>query len=112
MYVDASLPRANDPDSILQLQKFLHELFHMKYLGPSIYFPVLKVHRIQEGLFINQHKYTMDLIVEARLQETTPAETPLELNLKCQKHDGTPLSEPRIKIELVAGVAAGSQNVM
>ena len=53
----------------------------MEDLGPLAYFFGLEVHKIQGGLFINQHNYTQNLIVQARLQNKTPVDTPLELNL-------------------------------
>lgn len=68
----------------------------MNDLGPLTYFLGLEVHKIQGGLFINQHKYTLDLISQALLQHTTPLDTPLEFNVKCKKDDSTTLFDPTI----------------
>lgn len=70
-------------NSILQLETSLHASFHMEDLGPPVikkkkkvedlgplrYFLGLEVHKIQGRLFINQHKYTQVLIVQACLQK-------------------------------------------
>lgn len=46
-------------DSILRLHDSLQALFHMKDLGPFTYFLGVKVYKSNNGLFINQQKYTL-----------------------------------------------------
>ena len=60
----------------------------MKDLGPLDYFLGLEVHQSPKGLFLNQHKYTSDLIELADLHESSPVDTPVEVNLKLSKDDG------------------------
>lgn len=43
----------------------------------------------------------MDLIIQARLHDTTLLDTPLELNVKYRKVDDTPLSKPTLYRKLV-----------
>ena len=62
VYVDDIIIMGSYPDSILQPQQSLHASFHMKDLGPLTYFLGLEVHKLLRSLFIDQHKYTMDLI--------------------------------------------------
>ena len=76
VYVDDIIISGNDLDNILQLQQSLHASFRMNNIGPLTYFLGPEVHRIQGGLFINQHKYTQDLISQAHLQNTTAVDTP------------------------------------
>lgn len=57
-----------NPDSILRLEESLHVSFHMKDLGLLAYFPSLEVYKLDKGLFVNQHKYSQDLIALAQLQ--------------------------------------------
>lgn len=59
----------------------------MKDLGPLTHFLGLEVHQSVEGLFINQHKYSIDLIEMANLQNPTPGDTPLKVNVKLNKED-------------------------
>lgn len=65
VYVDDIIISGTDLDGIVPLQMVLHASFHMKYLGPLTYFLGLEVHTVKGGLFINQHKYTKDLITQA-----------------------------------------------
>ena len=76
----------------------------MKDLGPLTHFLGLEVHQSVEGLFINQHKYTMDHITLVDLQDSTLVDTPLEVNLKLRNDDGTLLPDPHMYRQL-----AGSQ---
>lgn len=69
-------------DSILRLHDSLQALFHMKDLGPFTYFLGVKVYKSNNGLFINQQKYTQDPIAPTRLQDSPLMVTPLELNVK------------------------------
>ena len=62
VYVDDIIITGEDPNHILQLQQSLHASLHMKDLGPLTYLLGLEVHKIKGGLFVNQHKYTQDLI--------------------------------------------------
>ena len=89
VYVDDIIIFGDVPDWIFQLQQSLHASFHMKGLGPLAHSLSLEVHKTKGVLFINQHKYTQDLIANARLQDISPVDTPLELNVKCSKDDGT-----------------------
>ena len=64
----------------------------------------LQAHKVNGGLFVNKHKYTKDLIVQTRLQNSTHVDTPLELNVKYQKDDGNLLAEPTICRKLVGSL--------
>lgn len=68
----------------------------MKDLGPLQYFLGLEILTSPYGIFINQHKYIKDLITLAHLENSTPVDTPLEINVKYLKDYGTLLSDPTI----------------
>lgn len=70
-----------------QIQDFLHASFHMKDLGPFTYFLGLEVQTLTKVLSPNQHKYTKDLIALARLEDSTPKDTLMEVNFKYNKDD-------------------------
>ena len=76
----------------------------MKDLGPLHYFLGLEVHQSQKGLFVNQHKYTSDLIELADLQDSSPVDTPVEVNLKLSKDDGDLLPDPHTYRRLVGSL--------
>ena len=104
--VDDIIITGTNPDGILRLQNSLHASFHMKNLGPFTYFLGLEVHKLTQGLFINQQKYIQDLIQQARLQNTSPIDSPLELNAKYSKEDGEPLSNPTTYRQLVSSLVS------
>ena len=58
-----------------QLQSSLHASFPIKDLGNLTYFLGLEVHTSAQGTFINQYKYTKDMIAMAQLENSTPVNT-------------------------------------
>ncbi|KAF5443063.1 hypothetical protein F2P56_035655 [Juglans regia] len=52
----------------------------MKDLGSLTYFLGLEVQTDPFGIFLNQHKYTQDLIALVGLQDTSSVDTPLEVS--------------------------------
>ena len=74
--------------------------FHMNDLGTLAYFLGLEVHPSTRGIFINQHKYTKDLISLALPENSTP----LEVNVKYCKDEGELLSGPTIYRRLVGSL--------
>lgn len=106
VHVDDIIITGTNPDGIPRLQNSLHASFHMKHLGPFTYFLGLEVHKLPQGLFINQQKYIQDLIQQAPLQNTSPIDSPLELNVKYSKEDGEPLSNPTTYRQLVSSLVS------
>ena len=82
VYVDDIIISGTDSFMINNLQASLHESFHMKDLGPLTYFLGLEVHLSEKGLILDQHKYAMDLIEMAGLQQSTLVDTPVEVNIQ------------------------------
>ena len=76
----------------------------MKDLGPLIYFLGLEIHAGSHGIFLSQHKYAMDLVAAAGLQNLPPLDTPMEINLKLRKDEGDLLSDPAAYCTLVGSL--------
>lgn len=76
----------------------------MKNLDPLQYILGIEIHTSPQGIFINQHNDTKDLIALACLENSTPVETPLEVNVKYHKDDGDRLSNPTIYKKLVGSL--------
>ena len=66
----------------------------MKDLGTLTYFLDLEVDNVASGVFLNQHKYTQDLISLVGLQDSSSIDTPLELNVKYRREEGDILPDP------------------
>ncbi|XP_047260071.1 uncharacterized mitochondrial protein AtMg00810-like, partial [Capsicum annuum] len=104
LYVDDIIITETDSSLITSLQQQLKDSFHMKDLGTLTYILGLEVHRDSSGVFLNQHKYTQDLISLAGLQDSSSMDTPLELNVKYRQEEGDLLPDPTIFRQLVGSL--------
>ena len=50
-------------------------------MGEVHYFLSIQIHRVQDGLFMNQEKYAQDLLITAGMADWAPMPTPLPLKL-------------------------------
>lgn len=73
----------------------------MKDHGNVTYFLGLEFHYNSLGVFLNQHKYTQDLITLAGLQESSSINTPFKLNVKCCHGEGDILPDTTMYRQLV-----------
>ncbi|KAH0648566.1 hypothetical protein KY285_033814 [Solanum tuberosum] len=104
VYVDDIIITGTDSSLITCLQQQLKDSFHMKDLGTLTYFLGLEVHNVASGVFLNQHKYTQDLISLAGLQVSSSVDTPLEMNVKYRREEGDLLPDPTIFRQLVGSL--------
>ncbi|XP_047265992.1 uncharacterized mitochondrial protein AtMg00810-like [Capsicum annuum] len=104
VYVDDIIITGTDSSLITSLQQQLKDSFHMKDLGTLTHFLGLEVHRDSSGVFLNQHKYTQDLISLEGLQDSSSVGTPLELNVKYRLEEGDLLPDPTIFWQLVGSL--------
>jgi len=77
VYVNDIVITGTDSNLIAHLKQNLQASFHMKDFGPFTYFLGLEVHTDSLGIFLNQHKYTQDLISLADLQDSPLVDTHL-----------------------------------
>eukprot|EP00268_Persea_americana_P059265 TRINITY_DN7252_c0_g2_i3.p1 TRINITY_DN7252_c0_g2~~TRINITY_DN7252_c0_g2_i3.p1 ORF type:complete len:904 (-),score=94.40 TRINITY_DN7252_c0_g2_i3:300-3011(-) len=104
VYVDDIIITGPHSDMIRQIQASLQDKFHMKDLGPLNYFLGLEVHQSKKGLFLHQHKYATDLVDLADLGDSSPVDTPLEVNVKLRQQDGDLLPDPTFYRRLVGSL--------
>jgi hypothetical protein len=64
--------------------------------GLLTYFFGLEGHTDSSGIFLNQHKYTQDLISLVGLQDSSSMDTPMEVNVKYRSEEGDILSDPTV----------------
>lgn len=67
---------------ITEAKQNLHQQFKLKVLGELRYFLGIEVLRSSKGVILNQRKYILELIIDARLTSAKHALTPLESNLR------------------------------
>ncbi|CAA7408297.1 unnamed protein product [Spirodela intermedia] len=82
VYVNDILITSDDTNEIQNLSKNLSQEFDIKSLGRLRYFLGIEVAHSKEGIFISQHKYTVDLLQETRQLACKPIVTPVDINVK------------------------------
>ena len=87
IYVDDMIITGNDDEEIAGLQKYLASEFEMKNLGGLKYFLGIEVARSNQGIFLSQRKYVLDLLVETGMLECKPVDTPVTQKEKLSIHD-------------------------
>ncbi|XP_019087371.1 PREDICTED: uncharacterized protein LOC109127258 [Camelina sativa] len=94
VYVDDIIIGGNDTSGIAQFKQYLGECFHIKDLGSLKYFLGIEVARNNDGIFLCQRKYTLDIISEVGYLGSQPAAFPIEQQHKLALSDGPLLKEP------------------
>ncbi|KAG7599434.1 Integrase catalytic core [Arabidopsis suecica] len=82
VYVDDIIITGSNKEGIAHLKSSLHSSFDIKDLGALKYFLGIEVYRSEEGLFLSQRKYTLDLLKLTGKLASKPAKTPLEAGYK------------------------------
>ena len=101
VYVDDLIISGNNSAALRAFKAYLSDCFHMKDLGTLKYFLGIEVARSSSGLFLCQRKYTLDIISEAGLLGSKPADFPMVQNHKLGLASGPVLSDPESYRRLV-----------
>ncbi|KAL1193518.1 Retrovirus-related Pol polyprotein from transposon RE2 [Cardamine amara subsp. amara] len=78
IYVDDLIITGDDIEGVSLLKRNLKESFDIKDLGELKYFLGIEMTRFEDGLFISQRKYVLDLLTETGKLGSRPAKTPIE----------------------------------
>ncbi|GMI89878.1 hypothetical protein HRI_002657100 [Hibiscus trionum] len=103
VYVDDIIVTGNDSKGIINLKKCLIKEFEVKELGRLKYFLGIEVAHSQQGIFISQQKYTLDLLKETGKLGCKPAETPIEVNHKLGDSDEDDMAVDRGSFQRLVG---------
>ncbi|KAG8486004.1 hypothetical protein CXB51_019326 [Gossypium anomalum] len=87
MYVDDILLKGNSHGTIENTVEQLYKQFSLKDLGSPVYFLGIKVQSIVNGIFINQKKYTLDLLAQTNMMNSQPTLIPMAVGKKLAKND-------------------------
>ncbi|XP_023732221.1 uncharacterized mitochondrial protein AtMg00810-like [Lactuca sativa] len=82
IYVDAMVITGNRDDMIKRTKDHLNSNFNIKDLGRLKYFLGIKVARTEDGMFLSQQKYFMDIMSDCGQLGCRPSALPMEPNLK------------------------------
>ena len=94
VYVDNLIIVNNTLSAIKHFKLYLNTCFHMKDLDVLKYFLGIEVARNPTGIFLCQHKYTINIISEVGLLGAKPIATPLKQNHHLSHAAGQLLSDP------------------
>ncbi|PKH89673.1 hypothetical protein CRG98_049882 [Punica granatum] len=101
VYVDDMILVTNDSPSCAQFKDYLHQCFRIKDLGPLSYFLGIEISRCGSGLFLNQRKYTLDILTEAGMLGSRPAYFPMEQQHRLSQDSGDPIPDPGLYRRLI-----------
>ncbi|PKI73561.1 hypothetical protein CRG98_006142 [Punica granatum] len=101
VYVDDMILVTNDPISCAHFKDYLHQCFRIKDLGPLSYFLGIEIIHSDSGLFLNQRKYTLDILTEAGMLGSRPAHFPMEQQHRLSRDSGDPIPDPGLYRRLI-----------
>ncbi|KAK8966350.1 hypothetical protein KSP40_PGU010352 [Platanthera guangdongensis] len=87
VYVDDIVITGNDTEEIVNLKTLLYAEFEVKDLRRLRYFLGIEVVRSEQGIFISQRKYILDLLKETNMLGCVPANTLIEENRRIDEYD-------------------------
>ncbi|KAL9995478.1 putative RNA-directed DNA polymerase [Helianthus debilis subsp. tardiflorus] len=93
IYVDDMIVTGNDEEEIKRLKVNLFSEFEMKDLGRLKYFLGIEVLRSNQGIFICQKKYVLDLLAKTGMIDCKPLDTPMITNQKLFMEEGAQLTD-------------------
>ncbi|XP_023754735.1 uncharacterized mitochondrial protein AtMg00810-like [Lactuca sativa] len=101
VYVDDVLITGPNQDKIDEVKDYLHKAFTIKDLGNASYFLGIELLKTEEGLYVNQRKYVLDILFEVGLIGAKPASTPSIKNMHLSIQGGVLMKEPEKYRKLV-----------
>ncbi|CAM8901423.1 unnamed protein product [Rhodiola kirilowii] len=101
VYVDDVVLTGTSPQLITHVKEFIHDQFQIKDLGHLKYFLGLEVARSQDGIFLNQRKYALDILEDTKFSDCKPVRTPMESKHNLSFSSGPTLPDPSIYRRLI-----------
>ena len=94
IYVDDIIFGATNVCLCEEFSKNMTQEFEMSMMGELKYFLGLQIHQAKEGTFINQVKYTKELLKKFGMESSSTSKTPMATTTKLGKDEsGKPVEE-------------------
>lgn len=104
LYVDDMIYIGSSKSLVNDFKSSMMRNFEMSNLGLLKYFLGLEVIQDKDGIFISQKKYAEDLLKKFQMMNCEVATTPMNINEKLQRADGTEKANPKLFRSLVGGL--------
>nr|GEY62665.1 uncharacterized mitochondrial protein AtMg00810-like [Tanacetum cinerariifolium] len=98
IYVDDIIFASTDPTDCDMFSNEMSSKFQMSMMGKISFFLGLQVSQSPEGIFINQSKFTLEILKKFRMDSCDAVETPMVDRLKLDKDpSGIPVDQTRFR---------------
>ena len=87
IYVDDIIFGATNESLCQEFSKVMQGEFEMSMMGELNYFLGLQIKQGKDGTFINQAKYTKELIKKFKMENAKPYNTPMSSSIKLDKDE-------------------------
>ncbi|XP_047309787.1 uncharacterized mitochondrial protein AtMg00810-like [Impatiens glandulifera] len=88
LYVDDLIFTGSNTKLIEEFKEVIKKEFEMTDLGLMKYFLGLEVKQSEEGIFISQERYALDILKKFKMEDCNPISIPMEPGTKLSKFDG------------------------
>nr|GFB65388.1 retrovirus-related Pol polyprotein from transposon TNT 1-94 [Tanacetum cinerariifolium] len=94
IYVDDIIFRSTNPKYIKCFEKLMHSRFKMSLMGEMKFFLGLQIHQSLRGIFINQAKYTLEILHKHVMENGQSIGTPMATKPKLDANlSGNPVDQ-------------------
>ncbi|CAM8966405.1 unnamed protein product [Rhodiola kirilowii] len=93
VYVDDIVLTGTSNDLIVEVKQFIDSQFRVKDLGLLKYFLGIEVARSPKGIFINQRKYALDLLLDTGLIGCKPSVIPMDTKIQLALSKTAPVED-------------------
>lgn len=95
LYVDDLIFTGSNLRLIKEFKEVMKKEFEITDLGLMKYFLGIEVKQSEDGIFISQEKYALEILKKFKMEDCNPVSTPMEPGTKLSKFDGGNRVDPR-----------------
>nr|GEZ84805.1 hypothetical protein [Tanacetum cinerariifolium] len=95
IYVDDIIFGSTNPNLSKRFEKLMHSKFEMSMIGELKFFLGIQIHQSPHGLFINQAKYTQEILVKHGMTSCDSIGTPIATKHLDADLSGTPIDQTK-----------------
>ena len=104
IYVDDLIVGGDNVATIEHVKTLLKQEFDMKDLGELRYFLGIEIIRTEEGIWLSQRQYALDMLSKYGMADCKPISMPLDQNLKLQADEGQVLEDVTMYRKIVGSL--------